>query len=344
MERLRISVLLATCNGERYLREQLQSIATQTRLPDELILGDDLSSDSTLDIAEEFSTNAPFPVVVSQNFMRLGYKQNFSNLATRASGDILVFCDQDDIWNPQKLAALEQAFQSAFLCVIHDIGIINAAGKPLQASFLKLMHASATPATRFVKGCATAIRRQLANAVFPLPSRSEWSHDKIVHAVAETTGTRLVLEDVLIQHRIHEDNLSGYLPADPKNRRRLNSMLDAFEEAGARHLPSPSIFPVSCSGQDFRIFLRAVRKLVIDPAEARRLAQSAKVVFDLVRIRAAARQPNPRQAIRMIIRFSSHQDRLAWRLKVSILSLIRLSVSMVKLSTVLSLGQGARGK
>ena len=94
---------MATYNGERFLQEQLDSLAAQTLLPCELVVGDDGSTDGTLEILERFAKRAPFPVRVRRNIENLGYGKNFISTAMHCSGDWIAFCDQDDRWLPQKL-------------------------------------------------------------------------------------------------------------------------------------------------------------------------------------------------------------------------------------------------
>ena len=74
----RVSIAMATYNGERFIREQLDSFAAQSRLPDQLVMCDDGPTDRTVAIAEEFAASAPFAVTVRRNPGRLGYSDNFS--------------------------------------------------------------------------------------------------------------------------------------------------------------------------------------------------------------------------------------------------------------------------
>lgn len=98
MAPLRISVALATYNGERFLSQQLESYLRQTRLPDELCISDDGSSDGTLSIAEQFQKSAPFPVRIGTNHQRPGVNGNFESAMLDCRGDIILFSDQDDLW------------------------------------------------------------------------------------------------------------------------------------------------------------------------------------------------------------------------------------------------------
>ena len=98
-----ISIALATYNGELYLSELLNSISDQTTLPDELIISDDSSTDSTLEIANEFARNVTFSVKILINKERLGSTANFEVAIRSCSGDIIFLCDQDDVWYPYKI-------------------------------------------------------------------------------------------------------------------------------------------------------------------------------------------------------------------------------------------------
>ncbi|QJC55777.1 Putative glycosyltransferase EpsE [Polaromonas vacuolata] len=99
---INISVAMATFNGEKYLREQLDSILNQTFLPYEMVICDDGSTDGTIDIVKEFSRSAPFPVFLYLNENNLGYADNFLKCAALCKGDWIAFSDQDDIWLSNK--------------------------------------------------------------------------------------------------------------------------------------------------------------------------------------------------------------------------------------------------
>ena len=113
---MNISIAMATYNGEKYIKEQLQSLSNQTSLPFELVVGDDGSTDATLDILKEFCAHAPFPVRIHQNQANLGFARNFLDTARRCKGDWIAFCDQDDVWLPDKLATVIQAIEHTPNC------------------------------------------------------------------------------------------------------------------------------------------------------------------------------------------------------------------------------------
>ena len=88
---MRISVALATYNGERWIREQLNSLTNQSLLPYELVISDDNSGDRTLDVVEQFAAAAPFPVRIARNDNRLGFADNFINALRHCTGDAVAF-------------------------------------------------------------------------------------------------------------------------------------------------------------------------------------------------------------------------------------------------------------
>src|SRR6185503_4562112 len=116
---MKISLALCTFNGARYLASQLESIVTQTRPPDELIVCDDQSSDHTREIIQAFASSASFPVRLYVNDKQLGVRKNFERAISLCSGDVIALCDQDDIWHPEKLQLAEAVFLSS-----SDVGLV----------------------------------------------------------------------------------------------------------------------------------------------------------------------------------------------------------------------------
>src|SRR6266436_8923696 len=125
-----VSVAMATHNGQKFICEQLDSLAAQQHLPSELIITDDASSDKTAVIAEQFAKTAPFPVHVHRHDNRVGYRANFMRAASLCTSDVIAFCDQDDIWSPRKLALCIEPFQDpAVLLAYHNAEVVTAAGE-----------------------------------------------------------------------------------------------------------------------------------------------------------------------------------------------------------------------
>src|SRR5215204_884173 len=125
---MKLSIALATYNGEAFLEAQLRSFLCQTRLPDEVVVSDDCSEDATPHILEAFSREAPFEVVVLHNATKLGFVRNFERAIKACTGDVIFLSDQDDVWFAEKVSAVEQAFNENLDCmlVIHDQQITDA--------------------------------------------------------------------------------------------------------------------------------------------------------------------------------------------------------------------------
>src|SRR5690606_10993979 len=106
---MRVSIAMATFNGARFLQAQLESLARQTYLPSQLVITDDRSEDGTVAIARRFSKSAPFEVVISVNEQRAGVTGNFDSALSHCNGDLVLPCDQDDVWFDGKVETLVDA-------------------------------------------------------------------------------------------------------------------------------------------------------------------------------------------------------------------------------------------
>lgn len=216
-----VSVALATFNGERYLADQLESLAKQTVRPLELVVVDDGSSDQSVEIVRSFTANAPFDVRLTQNPIRLGYRENFMKAATFCSGDLIAFCDQDDVWHPEKLARTQQAFENpAVLLTYHDSELIDERGAVLGVAFGgrgKTFPALGTRPWLIVPGHAQVFRRSLlrlaplhADSLDPYATDQRMPHDQWSVFWASVLGEITYLPDALTRYRQHPANASGW--------------------------------------------------------------------------------------------------------------------------------------
>lgn len=216
------SIALCTYNGETFLREQLDSFVAQTVLPAELVVVDDLSSDSTVRIAEEFSTHAPFPVRIVQNEERLGPGANFFKALALCSSPIVFFSDQDDVWKPEKIQRTIQAFvDDSVMSVASNATVVGTSltsqGRTLwQAMGFELNAAQSTDTNvfehllrrgNFVAGMTMAVRREFSLAQTPLPS--PWLHDGWLAITAAAVGGLRLVHEELSLYRQHEKNVIG---------------------------------------------------------------------------------------------------------------------------------------
>lgn len=107
-----VSVAMCTFNGERYLTEQLESIARQTRVPDEIVILDDRSEDGTVEVAKAVCQSSGLQCAIEINEVRLGVEANFARALSRTRGDVVFFCDQDDVWKPGRVERMLAPFSA----------------------------------------------------------------------------------------------------------------------------------------------------------------------------------------------------------------------------------------
>lgn len=217
-----ISVAMATYNGERFLQEQLDSLARQMQLPCELVACDDGSTDGTLDVLQRFAADAPFPVSVYQNPERLGCVRNFLKAVEMCKGDLIAFCDQDDVWLPRKLAVCAGQFDSERVSmVIHLAMLCGPNLEPLGRTWPYLgifqKECPEVPSLQYmdVGGMAMVFRRRVPEPLWCNPQLYEnllqglSGHDPLVRFMAGAFGAVVPLRQVLALHRCHGSNLSG---------------------------------------------------------------------------------------------------------------------------------------
>jgi glycosyltransferase involved in cell wall biosynthesis len=225
MARPSISVALATYNGERFLEEQLGSLARQTLLPAELVVRDDASGDGTIRILEAFAAAAPFPVRISVNGANRGPVETFLAAASECSGDWIAYCDQDDVWLEGKLGQIADVVET-----VPDVGMVSHSALQVGEGLERLKgvprhpdHRGFTvtpplrnPPMRAHPGFSCVFRRSLFEAV-PFADRPRHKfdpdlrepHDNFVYNITNTYANLARLPDVLALHRRHGGAVTG---------------------------------------------------------------------------------------------------------------------------------------
>lgn len=204
-----ISVALASFNGEKYIKEQLQSILTQLNDNDEVIISDDGSLDDTLSIVESINDKR-IKVVEGP---KMGVKQNFANAISYCNGKYIFLSDQDDIWEPSKVKKVLQTFsETDCLCVVHDNIVFDSdTGNILYDSFFKLRNSKNGIIKNIIKnsyiGCCMAIRGDMKKYILPIPNNIEM-HDQWIGIQCEKHGKVVFIKDKLIRYRRHGNNVS----------------------------------------------------------------------------------------------------------------------------------------
>jgi glycosyltransferase involved in cell wall biosynthesis len=205
---MRISIALATYNGERYLLEQLDSFRRQTLQPDELVVCDDCSTDNTLAILEDFSRLSGFTVRIFRNEVNLGHVRNFERALSLCEGDYIFLSDQDDTWAPNKLEAVFAEFEKNPMVdvIVNDATYVDVALVSMGTTVLERVLSVGGEKYGHVAGACTAISKRFRNFVVPFPESVCPHHDVYIHRWANLLGIRLLLERSLQTWRIHGGN------------------------------------------------------------------------------------------------------------------------------------------
>jgi glycosyltransferase involved in cell wall biosynthesis len=227
----RISIAMATYNGERFLAEQLDSLAAQTLLPDELVIGDDGSSDATEAIVRAFAAKAPFPVSFNCNPERLGFSRNFERALSLCSGDVILMSDQDDIWDADKIARVAEQLAATrdAVALIHDERILDEeTGLVASSTLHRNVRRLGFDDRDIVSGNCTALRRDYLQLLFPFPASV--NHDYWIGWTADALAARLVVADVLQTYRRHGDNASNPVVAGTRPSRLGLLLTSGFQD------------------------------------------------------------------------------------------------------------------
>jgi len=221
--RLRISVAMCTFDGARFLEPQLESFVAQSRLPDELVVCDDRSSDDTLVILEAFAGRAPFPVRIEVNPVRLGSTRNFEKAIGLCTGDLIATSDQDDVWLPEKLALCEAAFarDPTLGLVFTDAEIVDESLRPLGYTLWESIHFRRPAQRRVARGDAFAVllrqwvvtgatamfRADLRPVLLPIPAC--WVHDGWIAFLVGAMAPLGMVERPTVMYRQHPGQQIG---------------------------------------------------------------------------------------------------------------------------------------
>jgi glycosyltransferase involved in cell wall biosynthesis len=220
---LTVSIALATYDGARFLPAQLESYLDQTHPPDELVIGDDGSTDATLELLEAFARRAPFPVNITRNPERLGFSRNFLSIAARTTGDLVAFSDQDDVWHPTKLRRCVQVVSDhpTVTLVNHRARIIDHDGRPTGGSFpdrgrTRLVRRLGLDPWTPAYGLTIVVRRKIVDLATRLErplsfdlDGSAMDHDEWVAFLARSLFDVAILDEDLVDYRRHATNVIG---------------------------------------------------------------------------------------------------------------------------------------
>jgi glycosyltransferase involved in cell wall biosynthesis len=240
-----LQILLATYEGARYLEEQLESLLSQTFTSWKLVARDDGSTDDTPSILQRYATRHPDRIrLLPFDGRRLGAMGNFGALLESSGGSHVMFCDQDDVWLPDKIEVTRAAMAElqsrhgteAPLLVHTDVRVVDETLRPISESMWRFQHLEPSRLLprallqNFVTGCTTMVNRALLDLALPIPPDARM-HDWWLTLVALSFGAVRSLPIATILYRQHGKNERGASRFSP-----LRSALDLLDRERWRRL------------------------------------------------------------------------------------------------------------
>lgn len=231
---MRISVLVATYNGELYVKKLLNSLLSQT-VDAEVIVRDDGSVDSTLDIVRSYG---PKLRVLQDDLGNVGVINNFNLLMAATDAPYVAFSDQDDIWMRDKLALqmevmlrLEEQYGTETPILVHsDLVVCDVFDRVLAPSLWRFQRLdpnvcqfSRILVQNNITGCTMMINKALQKLAFPVPSQAVM-HDWWLALVASAAGKIGFVSSPLVRYRQHERNQLGAVSGGGRAVLRLGSV------------------------------------------------------------------------------------------------------------------------
>lgn len=207
-----ISIAMATYNGEKFLKKQLDSIYTQTYTNIEVVVTDDCSTDRTVDILKEYQENHGLKYYV--NDQNLGFVKNFEKAISLCRGEYITLSDQDDIWLPIKIKELITHIGNNLL--IHsDAYLIDESSNIFSNSYEKYSRKMVNPTSLidtvingYITGCTCMFSKRLLKDILPFP-QNLYVHDKWIGCNAFYHNKIVYYDKPLIKYRQHAGNFIG---------------------------------------------------------------------------------------------------------------------------------------
>lgn len=217
-----VSVAMATYNGEKYIKEQLDSIRCQTKMPDEVIMCDDGSTDQTVACIERYITKYKLTGwKIIKNSHNLGHFDNFFKAISLVQGDTIYISDQDDVWDIDKIKVIETYYaenQSAMM-VQSNVNFIDKNGKKLETSYnyhgkknvngfvqLLLEDMCKFPGS----GYTMSFRKLVKEKIFENNLNNYKSvylyHDILLGLMSASLGNCYMCTEIYDSHRLHDAN------------------------------------------------------------------------------------------------------------------------------------------
>ena len=220
---MKISVCLATYQGELYIQQQLESVLSQLGVDDEVVVSDDCSKDATLAVVEGLDDPR---VRVLRSATNLGYSKNFARALSASTGDVVFICDQDDVWLPGKVDTMVKALDSHDL-VVADVTVVDQDLTVLENSHFARYGVRTGFLTNFLRtryiGASMAMRRSVIDVSLPLPPSDRYcAYDYWITLVGEAFfDVGLVTESQMLYRRHGSNASTGGSRSENSLRHRL---------------------------------------------------------------------------------------------------------------------------
>jgi glycosyltransferase involved in cell wall biosynthesis len=211
-----ISVCVVTYNGEKYIKEQIDSIISQLKNDDEIIVSDDESTDDTINILKSYK-DLRIKIFIHKKQpqkYKVGYTaKNLENALKYARGDIIFLSDQDDVWLSNKVIDMKLALKEADL-VLSDCSIVDKNLNNIIISKFEMEKVKINAFRNFYRsgylGCCMAFRRTVLDYVLPFPANTP--HDFWIALTVGTKGKFKLLNTQTMLYRRHENNVTSNNP------------------------------------------------------------------------------------------------------------------------------------
>lgn len=208
---MRVSVALASFNGEKYIVEQLKSILNQSIQPDIILIGDDLSKDRTIDLSLSVLEESKISSQISRNIVRKGYARNFNDLleSAQSQSDIVFLSDQDDYWFNEKIKEVLKIYKENHRIHLTINNAIFTDENLCSQNRTKLdsIDSSFGGRRNWVMGCAVSVSSSFLGVVLPIPYKA-CDHDDWIVTIARLLKVYQEIEVPLQFYRRHGANAS----------------------------------------------------------------------------------------------------------------------------------------
>ena len=224
---MKISVVICTFNGEKFIFDQLESIINQTQKVDEIIICDDCSRDNTHNVIYQFQKKYPDLIRFYINETNIGVNKNFEKAISLSSGDYIFLCDQDDVWKKQKTEKIIAVFDKNPMLegVFSNGDLINDVGEKIEGNslwdtilflenYLKEpidLYYYISNIRNMVTGATLCIKKEAIATIFPFPHESAMFHDEWIALLLASRKTISYCPEHLISYRVHARQQIGVM-------------------------------------------------------------------------------------------------------------------------------------